>query len=137
MQGFIFINFDRDMREPKSREWARCRNSNLNEDLGKVWPRTSRERSDASAWRLACPVDACSVSIPLLCLACSALPSSAQAPLPTRPPPSRAPPQVEYIFSDKTGTLTSNEMQLRQIAVKGVAYGSTEVCNHLQVACFH
>lgn len=68
-QGFIFINFDRDMREPKSREWARCRNSNLNEDLGKV----------------------------------------------------------EYIFSDKTGTLTSNEMQLRQIAVKGVAYGSTEV----------
>lgn len=35
--------------------------------------------------------------------------------------------QVEYIFSDKTGTLTSNEMQLRQIAVKGVAYGSNDV----------
>lgn len=35
-QGFIFINFDRDMRDPKTREWARCRNSNLNEDLGKV-----------------------------------------------------------------------------------------------------
>jgi hypothetical protein len=24
------------MRDPKTREWARCRNSNLNEDLGKV-----------------------------------------------------------------------------------------------------
>jgi len=36
-------------------------------------------------------------------------------------------PQIEYIFSDKTGTLTSNEMQLRQIAVKGVAYGSAEL----------
>ena len=35
-QGFVFINFDRDMRDPKTREWARCRNSNLNEDLGKV-----------------------------------------------------------------------------------------------------
>ena len=35
--------------------------------------------------------------------------------------------QVEYIFSDKTGTLTSNEMQLRQIAIKGVAYGDSDV----------
>ena len=56
------------MRDSKSGEYARCRNSNLNEDLGKV----------------------------------------------------------EYIFSDKTGTLTSNEMQLREIAIKGVAYGSSE-----------
>lgn len=68
-QGFVFINFDRDMRDPKTKEWARCRNSNLNEDLGKI----------------------------------------------------------EYIFSDKTGTLTSNEMQLRQIAVKGVAYGNADL----------
>ena len=36
-------------------------------------------------------------------------------------------PQIEYIFSDKTGTLTSNEMQLREIAVKGVAYGTSEL----------
>ena len=35
-QGFVFINFDRDMRDSRSQEWARCRNSNLNEDLGKV-----------------------------------------------------------------------------------------------------
>lgn len=69
IQGFGFVNFDRDMRDPKTREWARCRNSNLNEDLGKI----------------------------------------------------------EYIFSDKTGTLTSNEMQLRQIAVKGVAYGTSDL----------
>ena len=31
--------------------------------------------------------------------------------------------RVEYIFSDKTGTLTSNEMQLRQISIKGAIYG--------------
>ncbi len=30
---------------------------------------------------------------------------------------------VEYIFSDKTGTLTSNEMQLREVAVKGATFG--------------
>lgn len=34
--------------------------------------------------------------------------------------------QVEYVFSDKTGTLTANEMQLRMIAVKGVAYGNMQ-----------
>ena len=31
--------------------------------------------------------------------------------------------KIDYIFSDKTGTLTSNEMQLREIAVKGVSLG--------------
>ena len=31
--------------------------------------------------------------------------------------------QVRHVFSDKTGTLTSNEMQLRAVAVKGEAYG--------------
>ena len=30
---------------------------------------------------------------------------------------------VRHVFSDKTGTLTSNEMQLRRIAIKGVPYG--------------
>lgn len=34
--------------------------------------------------------------------------------------------QVEYVFSDKTGTLTSNEMQLRMIAIKGVPYGTLD-----------
>jgi phospholipid-transporting ATPase len=64
-QGFIFINFDKMMKNPATKEHAICRNSNLNEDLGRV----------------------------------------------------------EYIFSDKTGTLTSNEMQLRQISIKGAIYG--------------
>lgn len=67
-QGFIFINFDRMMRNPVTKEHAICRNSNLNEDLGKV----------------------------------------------------------EYIFSDKTGTLTSNEMQLRQISIKGEIFGDIQ-----------
>ena len=30
------------------------------------------------------------------------------------------------MFSDKTGTLTSNEMQLRMIAIKGVPYGTLD-----------
>jgi phospholipid-transporting ATPase len=34
--------------------------------------------------------------------------------------------QVEYVFSDKTGTLTSNEMQMRMVAIKGVEYGSPD-----------
>lgn len=53
------------MQDPESKENARCRNSNLNEDLGKI----------------------------------------------------------DYIFSDKTGTLTSNEMRLRMIAIKGSVFG--------------
>ena len=67
-QGFIFINFDKMMKNPDTKEHAICRNSNLNEDLGRV----------------------------------------------------------EYIFSDKTGTLTSNEMQLRQISIKGAIYGDVD-----------
>lgn len=33
--------------------------------------------------------------------------------------------KIDYIFSDKTGTLTSNEMQLREIAIKGVSLGTS------------
>lgn len=65
-QAFVFINNDQSMTDPDDpSEHAHARNSNLNEDLGKV----------------------------------------------------------EYIFSDKTGTLTSNEMQLRKVNIKGVTYG--------------
>lgn len=56
------------VQDPTSGEYAKARNSNLNEDLGKV----------------------------------------------------------EYVFSDKTGTLTSNEMQLREVAVKTLPLGSAE-----------
>jgi P-type E1-E2 ATPase len=34
--------------------------------------------------------------------------------------------RVAYVFSDKTGTLTSNEMRLRAVSVKGVPYGSID-----------
>eukprot|EP00210_Caulerpa_lentillifera_P001725 g1657.t1 len=65
-QAFIFIRYDRSMTNPDNPdEHAQARNSNLNEDLGKV----------------------------------------------------------KYIFSDKTGTLTSNEMQLRKVNIKGTTYG--------------
>jgi phospholipid-transporting ATPase len=63
-QGFVFINLDPEMRDTGG-ESAKCRNSNLNEDLGKI----------------------------------------------------------DYIFSDKTGTLTSNEMRLRLVAIKGQPLG--------------
>ncbi|KAK9806980.1 hypothetical protein WJX72_009386 [[Myrmecia] bisecta] len=33
---------------------------------------------------------------------------------------------VQYVFSDKTGTLTSNEMRLRTIAIKGSAYSKMD-----------
>lgn len=33
---------------------------------------------------------------------------------------------VDYVFSDKTGTLTSNEMQLRLLAIKGSSYGQPD-----------
>ena len=34
--------------------------------------------------------------------------------------------KVQYIFSDKTGTLTSNDMQLRMVNIKGITYGNPE-----------
>ncbi len=64
------------VQDPVSGEYAKARNSNLNEDLGKV----------------------------------------------------------EYVFSDKTGTLTSNEMQLREIAIKTIPLGSAEFKYVAQVA---
>ncbi|KAJ3194579.1 hypothetical protein HK101_002390 [Irineochytrium annulatum] len=35
--------------------------------------------------------------------------------------------QIEYIFSDKTGTLTCNTMEFRKCSINGVMYGSTFV----------
>lgn len=59
-QGLL-INQDAVTIEPDGTQGMRARNTNINEDLGKI----------------------------------------------------------DYIFSDKTGTLTANEMQLRLIAIKG------------------
>lgn len=35
--------------------------------------------------------------------------------------------QVEYIFSDKTGTLTKNIMEFKNLSVKGVSYGNLKI----------
>ncbi|GAB69027.1 P-type ATPase2 [Plasmodium cynomolgi strain B] len=41
--------------------------------------------------------------------------------------------QIEYIFSDKTGTLTCNVMEFRKCAVNGISYGNglTEIKKHI------
>ena len=31
--------------------------------------------------------------------------------------------QVEYVFSDKTGTLTCNIMEFKNITINGISYG--------------
>ena len=67
-QGFVYVNWDEEMRDPETGDYALARNTSLIEDLGKV----------------------------------------------------------DYVFSDKTGTLTSNEMQLRQVAVKDSVFGRAE-----------
>jgi len=36
VQGFLYINYDEGMRDPATGDYARARNTNLNEDLGKV-----------------------------------------------------------------------------------------------------
>lgn len=35
--------------------------------------------------------------------------------------------QIEYVFSDKTGTLTANDMQLRMLSLGGVEYGRMDL----------
>lgn len=39
--------------------------------------------------------------------------------------------QVEYIFADKTGTLTCNIMEFKNICVNGTSYGDKK-CEHFQ-----
>ena len=49
--------------------------------------------------------------------------------------------QIEYLFSDKTGTLTRNVMEFRRISVAGKVYGYSEaanaVCPAAIAAAFH
>lgn len=42
--------------------------------------------------------------------------------------------QINYIFSDKTGTLTKNIMQFRQIAIGDTLYGGDNNCDPLSLS---
>lgn len=35
--------------------------------------------------------------------------------------------KVDYIFTDKTGTLTCNNMVFRQCCIKGISYSSNDI----------
>uniref|UniRef100_A0A8C9VJP2 Phospholipid-transporting ATPase n=1 Tax=Scleropages formosus TaxID=113540 RepID=A0A8C9VJP2_SCLFO len=46
--------------------------------------------------------------------------------------------QVEYVFTDKTGTLTENEMQFRECSINGVKFQEINgklICLHLCLTC--
>ena len=38
--------------------------------------------------------------------------------------------QIEFIFSDKTGTLTCNIMDLKRISINGTIYGDTVILHN-------
>ena len=33
--------------------------------------------------------------------------------------------QIEFVFSDKTGTLTCNEMEFKKVSINGIIYGES------------
>ena len=44
---------------------------------------------------------------------------------------------VEYVFSDKTGTLTENSMKFRRCSVGGVLYGDSPSVRHNETLCLY
>lgn len=48
---------------------------------------------------------------------------------PHPPPPRRSAFQVEYVFTDKTGTLTENNMEFIECCVDGNVYIPHAICN--------
>ena len=125
----MFVNND-PMMVDAAGQHAKARNTNLNEDLGKVGAVRLRitaaidmdshghdspdaVRTDGRAQQESC-TDIFSAHSPesIICLRGNLCLWRLM--------------QVAYVFSDKTGTLTSNEMQLRQIAIEGTAYGRAD-----------
>ncbi len=101
--GSYFITWDEEMFDEELGEGAQVNTSDLNEELGQV-----HEHAQTFAYSICTSaICRCALTLPFLFL----------------------PSQVEYVFTDKTGTLTENNMEFIECCVDGNVYIPHAICN--------